>query len=289
MTLAIGDGANDINMIQSAHIGIGIMGKEGNQASSFADYAVPKFKDLRRLLFWHGRSFGQKIAIMIMIGLYKSLIHANGIFFLQTVNGHSGVHPVEAWIYSMYDLCLTQLAYTVMIFGVDIAYKYAQDETQLPFKISRLYLSGRVALSKFKMDYIRVLMSAFMTGAVMFIVYRQSHNSSMGIRAEDGKVSDVYAYGLIVVIAGVCLNHIYIMIHITDWTLWYTVWFVVSVMVLPANLLIAQSFYGSELYNGIWSEIILQPVFILENFLICSVFGLYWWSKKVIRVLFVEP
>ena len=82
MTLAIGDGANDINMIQSAHIGIGVMGKEGNQASSFADYAVPKFKDLRRLLFWHGRSFGKKIALVILIGLYKSFCHANSIFFL---------------------------------------------------------------------------------------------------------------------------------------------------------------------------------------------------------------
>jgi magnesium-transporting ATPase (P-type) len=34
------------------------MGKEGNQASAFADYAIVKFRDLRRLLFWHGRDFG---------------------------------------------------------------------------------------------------------------------------------------------------------------------------------------------------------------------------------------
>jgi len=176
-----------------------------------------------------------------------------------------------------------------MIFGVDVAYKYAEDETQLPFKMSRLYLSGRVALSRFYMDYINVLVSAFLTGAVMFIVYRQSHNSSMGIRGEDGKVTDVYAYGLIVVIAGVILSHIYVMIHVTDWTLWYTVCFIVSVLILPLQLGIAQSFDDSELYNGIWSEIILRPVFILENFLICAVFGLYWWTKKVIRVLYVEP
>mmetsp|Transcript_7802 Transcript_7802/g.7261 ORF Transcript_7802/g.7261 Transcript_7802/m.7261 type:complete len:97 (+) Transcript_7802:556-846(+) len=58
ITLAIGDGANDVNMIQTAHIGVGIFGKEGNQAASFADFALPKFKDLRRLMFWHGRKFG---------------------------------------------------------------------------------------------------------------------------------------------------------------------------------------------------------------------------------------
>jgi P-type E1-E2 ATPase len=125
MTLAIGDGANDINMIQSAHIGVGIMGKEGNQASSFADYAVPKFKNLRRLLFWHGRSFGKKLSIVIIFGLFKSMINANGVFYLQLVNGHSGVQAIESWIYAMYDVCLTQLAYTMTIFGVDVAYTYA--------------------------------------------------------------------------------------------------------------------------------------------------------------------
>jgi P-type E1-E2 ATPase len=67
-TLAVGDGANDVNMIQSAHIGFGIMGKEGNQASSFADYAVPRFKDLRRALFWHGSSFGLKLGQVILAG-----------------------------------------------------------------------------------------------------------------------------------------------------------------------------------------------------------------------------
>ena len=61
VTLAIGDGANDVNMIQSAHLGVGLMGKEGNQAAAFADYAIPRYKDLRRTLFWHGRGFGWRI------------------------------------------------------------------------------------------------------------------------------------------------------------------------------------------------------------------------------------
>ena len=42
-TLAIGDGANDVPMIISAHVGVGILSKEGNQASSFADYSIPVF------------------------------------------------------------------------------------------------------------------------------------------------------------------------------------------------------------------------------------------------------
>ena len=61
VTLGIGDGANDVNMIQSADVGFGLMGKEGNQAAAFADYAIPKYKDLRRALFWHGRGFAWRM------------------------------------------------------------------------------------------------------------------------------------------------------------------------------------------------------------------------------------
>ena len=48
--MAVGDGGNDINMIQTAQVGIGIEGLEGNQAAYFSDYSVPQFKGLRRLL-----------------------------------------------------------------------------------------------------------------------------------------------------------------------------------------------------------------------------------------------
>lgn len=53
---AIGDGGNDVSMIQAAHIGIGIVGKEGQQASLAADVSVQQFKSLNRLLLWHGRN-----------------------------------------------------------------------------------------------------------------------------------------------------------------------------------------------------------------------------------------
>jgi len=57
---AIGDGANDINMIQVSQVGVGIEGNEGNQAAFFSDYSIPEFQGIRRLLLWHGRSFGLK-------------------------------------------------------------------------------------------------------------------------------------------------------------------------------------------------------------------------------------
>ena len=51
VTLAIGDGANDVNMIQQAHVGVGIQGKEGQQAARTADYAIGQFQYLKPLMF----------------------------------------------------------------------------------------------------------------------------------------------------------------------------------------------------------------------------------------------
>ena len=53
--LAIGDGANDVNMINKSHVGIGIKGLEGGQAARAADYVVGDFQILRELLFNYGR------------------------------------------------------------------------------------------------------------------------------------------------------------------------------------------------------------------------------------------
>jgi hypothetical protein len=51
-----GDGGNDVNMIQTADVGVGIVGKEGKQASLAADFSVEQFQHISRLLLWHGRN-----------------------------------------------------------------------------------------------------------------------------------------------------------------------------------------------------------------------------------------
>jgi P-type E1-E2 ATPase len=55
ITLAIGDGANDVNMIEKAHIGFGIYGNEGSQSASTAEFGIHRFDQLHRFLFVHGR------------------------------------------------------------------------------------------------------------------------------------------------------------------------------------------------------------------------------------------
>ena len=74
VTLAIGDGANDVSMITEANIGIGLSGNEGNQAISSSDYAVGRFRDLQTLLMYHGRESYRRNAYLICYIFYKNLL-----------------------------------------------------------------------------------------------------------------------------------------------------------------------------------------------------------------------
>ena len=75
ITLAIGDGANDVNMIQEAHVGVGIQGKEGQQAARTADYAIGQFKFLKPLLFVHGREAYRRNSLLINYSFYKNILY----------------------------------------------------------------------------------------------------------------------------------------------------------------------------------------------------------------------
>ena len=107
VTLAIGDGANDVNMIQSADLGFGLMGKEGNQAAAFADYAVPKYRDLRRCLFWHGRGYAWRIQYFTIMVLIKSIVNAIGKFGVSFTNGASGLQPVDDLLITGFNILMT--------------------------------------------------------------------------------------------------------------------------------------------------------------------------------------
>lgn len=73
-TLAIGDGANDVNMITSAHVGVGIKGLEGQQAARAADYSMGEFKLLRRLLLNHGRECYRRNSRLVCFNFYKNIL-----------------------------------------------------------------------------------------------------------------------------------------------------------------------------------------------------------------------
>ncbi|OWJ99357.1 ATP11C, partial [Cervus elaphus hippelaphus] len=89
ITLSIGDGANDVSMILESHVGIGIKGKEGRQASRNSDYSVPKFKHLKKLLLAHGHLYYVRIAHLVQYFFYKNLCFILPQFLYQFFCGFS--------------------------------------------------------------------------------------------------------------------------------------------------------------------------------------------------------
>jgi len=73
-TCGIGDGGNDVGMIQEAHLGIGIVGKEGQQASLAADFSILNFKIIKILMLWHGRLSYKRSAVLAQFVIHRGLI-----------------------------------------------------------------------------------------------------------------------------------------------------------------------------------------------------------------------
>ncbi len=80
-TLAIGDGANDVNMITAAHVGVGIRGVEGQQAARASDYAFGEFKFLKRLLVYHGRESYRRNSLLILYNFWKNILLVLPVFW----------------------------------------------------------------------------------------------------------------------------------------------------------------------------------------------------------------
>ena len=83
-TLGIGDGANDVSMIQTADVGVGISGAEGMQAVMASDFAIPRFSFLLRLLLVHGHWCYDRLARMVLYFFYKNAV----ILFLNNLSNY---------------------------------------------------------------------------------------------------------------------------------------------------------------------------------------------------------
>ena len=109
ITLAIGDGANDVPMIQEANIGVGISGREGLQAANSSDYALPQFRFLERLLLVHGVWNYYRIIKCILYSFYKNVLLQLHQVWFAPFNLFSGQNLFERWNLGLYNAVYTVL------------------------------------------------------------------------------------------------------------------------------------------------------------------------------------
>lgn len=119
--MAVGDGANDVPMIMEAHIGVGIKGKEGTQASRASDYTIGKFKYLLVLTQIHGRYAYRRVSQFICYYFYKNVILVFCELYFVFQNGFSGQMFFPDWLPTLYNALWTSwpCMFTFM-FDIDV-------------------------------------------------------------------------------------------------------------------------------------------------------------------------
>lgn len=115
-TLAIGDGSNDVSMIQEANVGVGIMGREGMQAANSADYAINNFTQLTRLLLFHGRNNYSRTCKLIILSFFKNFLVILPLHYYSYISYYSGTCLYDAWLIMTYNIIMTSLP--IVIIGV---------------------------------------------------------------------------------------------------------------------------------------------------------------------------
>lgn len=115
-TLAIGDGANDVAMIQAADVGVGIRGEEGVQAVNASDYAIAQFEYLKVLLLKHGRFNYSRMCRLIIYMFYKNILMSIVTFWWSWVNGFSGQKVYTEAAIQFFNLMFTSLP--ILLLGI---------------------------------------------------------------------------------------------------------------------------------------------------------------------------
>lgn len=115
-TLSIGDGANDVNMILAAHVGVGIAGLEGNQAVWASDFSIGQFSYLKRLMFLHGHESYRKNANLICYNFYKNLLVTFPLFFYGIFSAFSGQIMYNMWTYQFFNVSFASMP--IMIYAI---------------------------------------------------------------------------------------------------------------------------------------------------------------------------
>ncbi|NXG50864.1 AT8B1 ATPase, partial [Psilopogon haemacephalus] len=183
ITLAIGDGANDVSMIKTAHIGVGISGQEGMQAVMSSDYSFGQFRYLQRLLLVHGRWSYIRMCKFLRYFFYKNfaftLVHIWYSFF----NGFSAQTAYEDWFITLYNVLYSSLP--VLLVGL-----LDQDVSdKLSLRFPRLYVLGQKDLLFNYQKFFLSLLHGAVTSLVIFFIPYGAYLKSMG---QDGEAPSDY-------------------------------------------------------------------------------------------------
>ncbi|KAI4339311.1 hypothetical protein MLD38_024268 [Melastoma candidum] len=191
MTLAIGDGANDVSMIQMADVGVGISGQEGRQAVMASDFSMGQFRFLLPLLLVHGHWNYQRMAYMIIYNFYRNAVFVFLMFWFTLFTAFTLTTAITEWSSMLYSVIYT--AFPTIIVG--ILDKNLSRRTLL--KYPRLYGSGQREESyNSRLFWIMMVDTLYQSIIVYFIPLFAYWNSTVDISS----LGDLWTIAIVIVV-----------------------------------------------------------------------------------------
>ncbi|EGF82895.1 hypothetical protein BATDEDRAFT_9692 [Batrachochytrium dendrobatidis JAM81] len=258
MCLAIGDGANDVGMIQAAHVGVGISGQEGLQAAMAADFVISQFRFLERLLLVHGRWCYVRTGSMILNFFFKNIIYTQ-VVCLFAIYSKQSAQPVYDVVY----MILSNVLFTAVPVGIlgafdkDVSAEMAQ-------KFPPLYNIGIMRVVLTHTQVLIYVAEAVYQGVVIFFVQYLALRD-VAIHA-NGRPEDALYFSISVAICCLTMTNFFIAFstHLWTWIVFAAILgtntiifvFLVVYMELPAS---PWPHYESILYTSstFWLSFIL--------------------------------
>ncbi|XP_055843321.1 probable phospholipid-transporting ATPase IM [Episyrphus balteatus] len=210
VTLAIGDGANDVSMIKAAHIGVGISGQEGLQAVLASDYSIAQFRYLERLLLVHGRWSYYRMCKFLRYFFYKNfaftLCHCWYSFFC----GFSAQTVFDPMFISVYNLFYTSLPVLALgVFEQDVSDKHSVE-------FPKLYTPGLKSSLFNTQEFVRSVLHGVFSSLVLFLIPYGTYKD--GISPGGYVLSDHMTLGAVVATILIIDNTAQIALYTSYWT-----------------------------------------------------------------------
>ena len=249
VTLAIGDGANDVGMINEANVGVGIQGKEGSQAARASDYAIKEFSHLKKLLFFHGRESYRKNSWVILYNFYKNVLFVSPMICSAFITFFSGITTYDPFVHQLMNTIYT--AIPPGWFGV-FNYEYSKNELM---NNPRYYIQGI-----YKSCYhFRGLIRSFGLGAVEGSIIFLCGHFWYKYGNIDGTQNDFWAIGTVMMAAVVIQANLKLALDMSYYDYYSIIIIVLSVLLYIFTIAIADS-------DWLLSKSIVTGFYILDNF-----------------------
>ncbi|KAM9244875.1 phospholipid-transporting ATPase IK [Dugong dugon] len=209
VTLAIGDGANDVNMIKTADIGVGLVGQEGMQAVQNSDYVLAQFCFLQRLLLVHGRWSYMRVCKFLRYFIYKTLASMMAQIWFAFYSGFTAQPLYEGWFLALFNLLYSTLPVLYIgLFEQDVSAKKC---LQMP----ELYMAGQKEELFNYWVFFQALAHGMATSLINFFVTLLACHDKGG----PSSFSDYQSFGVILALSGLLSVTMEVILIIKYWTI----------------------------------------------------------------------